>query len=60
VTAAATAGSVSTVVMTSTRGMTGAGLKKCIPTTRPGCLVGAAMAVTDSEDVLVARTASGR
>src|SRR5688572_6066114 len=41
--------------MTSTSGITGAGLKKCIPTTRPGAAQAAAIDVTDSDDVLVAR-----
>ena len=38
--------------------MSGAGLKKCIPTTRPGELVAAAISVTDNADVFVASTAS--
>ena len=38
----------------------GAGLKKCMPTTRSGCRVASAISVTDSADVFVARTASGR
>ena len=38
--------------------MTGAGLKKCRPTTRSGCSTPAASSVTDSEDVLVASTQS--
>ncbi len=36
--------------------MTGAGLKKCIPTTRCGLLAAVAIAVTSSEEVLVAST----
>ena len=40
--------------------MSGAGLKKCIPTTRSGVDVAAAISVTDSADVFVARIASGR
>src|SRR5690349_9791342 len=51
----ATSGSVCTPVTTSTSLMTGTGLKKCIPTTRLGCGVPAAISVTDSEDVFVAR-----
>ncbi len=38
--------------------MTGAGLKKCMPTTRSGCVAAAAIAVTGSEEVLVASTQS--
>src|SRR5439155_2546581 len=41
---------------TSSRRMTGAGLKKCIPTTRSGWAAPAAIAVTGSEEVLVAST----
>src|ERR1700758_5264545 len=59
VTAAATAGSVARPLTTSTSRITGAGLKKCRPTRRPGWLSPAAMAVGDSEDVLVASTQSG-
>ena len=44
---------------TSTSGISGAGLKKCIPTTRSGDDVAAAISVTDSAEVFVARTASG-
>src|SRR5437588_3659124 len=40
--------------------MSGAGLKKCIPTTRSGVEVAPAISVTESADVFVARTASGR
>ncbi len=40
--------------------MSGAGLKKCIPTIRPGELVAAAISVTDNADVFVASTASAR
>ncbi len=36
--------------------MTGAGLKKCRPTTRSGWATGAASSVTDSDEVLVAST----
>jgi hypothetical protein len=42
---------------TSTSGISGAGLKKCIPTTRSGDDVAAAISVTDSADVFVASTA---
>src|SRR6516164_12747 len=59
VTAAATAGSVASPLTTSTSRITGAGLKKCRPTRRPGWLSPAAMAVGDSEEVLVASTQSG-
>ncbi len=38
--------------------ISGAGLKKCIPTTRSGCLAPAATAVTSREEVLVASTQS--
>ena len=40
--------------MTSTSGITGAGLKKCIPTTRPGSWHADAIDVTESDDVFVA------
>ena len=52
--------SVSSARTISTSGISGAGLKKCIPTTRPGVDVAAAISVTESADVFVARTASGR
>ena len=55
-----TSGSVTTVRTISTKLCTGAGLKKCTPTTRPGCEVAAAISVTDSDEVFVASTASGR
>ena len=45
---------------TSTSFMTGAGLKKCMPTTRSGPGTPAAISVTDSDDVLVASTQSSR
>ena len=54
-----TAGSAASVATTSTRGMTGAGLKKCSPMTRSGCDVGAAIAATDSALVFVARMTVG-
>ena len=44
----------------STSGISGAGLKKCIPTTRSGVVVAAAISVTESADVFVARIVSGR
>ena len=40
--------------------MTGAGLKKCIPTTSAGRVVAAAHSTTGSDDVVVARMAPGR
>ncbi len=54
-----TAGFDSAPATISTRGMTGAGLKKCMPATRPGRSRPAAMAVTESDEVLVAMMASG-
>ena len=54
-----TPSSVTTVRITSTNDRTGAGLKKCSPTTRRGFAVATAISVTGSEDVFVARTASG-
>ena len=44
---------------TSSRRMSGAGLKKCMPTTRSGRAAPVAIAVTSREEVLVASTASG-
>ena len=58
-TTAAVADCVASPLTTSTNGSTGAGLKKCMPTTRPGCFNPAASAVIDSDDVLDARIASG-
>ncbi len=58
-TVSATSGAVSTPLITSTSFMRVAGLKKCMPTTRSGCSRPAAIAVTDSDDVLVARMQSG-
>ena len=52
--------SVSSARTISTSGISGAGLKKCMPTTRPGVDVAAAISVTESAEVFVARTASGR
>ena len=54
-----TSSSVTTVLTTSIRGMIGAGLKKCMPTTRLGRWVATEISVTDREDVFVARMASG-
>ena len=58
-TSSTTSSSVTTVRITSTNFSTGAGLKKCMPTTRRGLWVATEISVTDSEEVLVARTASG-
>ena len=55
-----TAGSVVIAGTISTSGITGAGLKKCMPTTRPACAHAAPMAATERDDVLVANTVSGR
>ena len=59
-TSATTSGSVTTVLITSTNSCTGAGLKKCIPTTRRGRSVATEISVTDNDEVLVARMASSR
>ena len=45
---------------TSSSGITATGLKKWKPTTRSGCSSRPAIAVTDSDEVLVASTVSGR
>ena len=59
--AASTASSeLSSAWTISTSGISGAGLKKCIPTTRSGEAVAAAISVTESAEVFVARIASGR
>ena len=58
-TSSMTCASVTTVRITSTSFSTGAGLKKCMPTTWAGRWVATEISVTDSEDVLVARMASG-
>ena len=50
---------VSSPATISTRRIRGGGLKKCIPQTRSGRSIPAAIAVTDREEVLVARIASG-
>jgi hypothetical protein len=57
--AAATPGSVASPETTSTSGINGTGLKKCMPTTRPGCRSGDAMAVIEIDDVFDARMHSG-
>ena len=49
------AGSVAEVPMTSTRGITGAGLKKWNPAKRRACFIPPASAVTDSDEVLVVK-----
>src|SRR5688572_16514651 len=54
-----TSSAVMTVRTTSTNCWTGAGLKKCIPTTRLGLPVATAISVTGSDEVFVARMASG-
>ena len=56
---ATAASSVCAPRTTSTSGSTATGLKKWNPTTRSGCASFAAIAVTDSEEVLVASTQSG-
>ena len=57
-TSSTTPGSVTTVRMISRNFCTGAGLKKCTPITRPGLAVAVEISVTESEEVLVASTAS--
>src|SRR6185312_292855 len=57
--AAVTAALVERADTISTSGITGAGLKKCTPTTRSGCVAADASDATDSDDVFVARIASG-
>ena len=56
-TSSSTVGSVTTVRTISTRFCTGAGLKKWMPTTRPGWAFAVEISVTDSEEVLVASIA---
>ena len=51
-------GEDSTPAITSSRRISGAGLKKCMPTTRSGWLAPFAIAVTSSEEVFVASTHS--
>jgi hypothetical protein len=55
-----TSASVTTVRTTSTSLSTGAGLKKCIPTTRSGRFVRTASSVIDKLEVLDASTTSLR
>ena len=55
-----TSAPVETVCTTSTSFITGAGLKKCRPTTSWGRRVAAAHSITGSEEVVVARIAPGR
>src|SRR6185369_4331379 len=57
VAAFADASSVRIVRTTSTSFMSGTGLKKCMPTTCPGRLVAAAIAVTLQDEVLLASSA---
>ena len=59
-TSSTTSCSVTTVRTTSTSLSTGAGLKKCIPTTFDGRVVATEISVTDSDEVLVARIVSAR
>ncbi len=59
-TSSRTSGSVTTVCTISTKPCTGAGLKKCTPMTRPGWPLEVEISVTESDEVLVARTASSR
>ena len=56
---ASTAGSVRTVFTTSTSFMSGTGLKKCSPITRPGRFVNVASSVIDRLEVFEANTAGG-
>ena len=58
-TASATSRSVASPLTTSTSGISGAGLKKCMPTMRSGRLAPRAIAVTDNDDVFVARMHCG-
>ena len=60
ITVSMTSGSVTTVRTTSTSLSTGAGLKKCIPTTWSGRLVCTASSVIDKLEVLDARMTSPR
>jgi glutathione S-transferase len=52
-------GAVRTPSITSTTFMSGTGLKKCRPATRSGCAHAAAIAVTESDEVLLARMQPG-
>ncbi len=56
---AATAGSVARPDTTSTSGISGTGLKKCMPTIRPGRSMPCASAVIDSDEVFEASMAPG-
>ena len=49
--ASATSGDVARPETISTSGSSGAGLKKCMPTNRPGCFIPAASSVIDSDEV---------
>ena len=60
VAASSAAAELSSPATTSTSSISAGGLKKCIPTTRSGSGVEAAIAVTESDEVLVASTVSGR
>ena len=57
--ASATARPVRSPDTTSTSFISGTGLKKCMPTRRPGCFSSRASAVIDSDEVFDASTASG-
>ena len=57
-TASTTCGALARPRTTSTSVITGAGLKKCMPTMRSGCFSPAASAVIDSDEVLLAKMAS--
>ena len=59
-TSVTTSGSVTTVFTISTSFSTGAGLKKCMPTTLPGRAVCTPISVIDNDDVLDTNTTSGR
>ena len=56
---ASTSGSVASPRTISTSGISGAGLKKCMPTTRAGRCSPAPIAVIEIDDVLEARIVSG-
>lgn len=58
-TVACTSSAVRTVRTTSTSFIAGAGLKKCMPITSSGREVARAIAITGSEEVVVASTAPG-
>ena len=46
------------IIVDAASGISGAGLKKCIPAMRPGCFMPAASAVIENDEVLDASTAS--